>query len=141
MASTIPMINGEAHSWVDMDVNILGRTVEGITSISYGSEQEKSNNYGRGSKPVSRGRGKKTYSGSITLSEAEINAIEAALPLGKDLMDIKPFPIVVQFNRGGVFTTHTLLNCEFTSRGVEVNTDTTDVEREIGLIIADVIYK
>lgn len=140
MANTTTLINGDAHDWSQVDINILGRTVEGVTAISYSSEQDKANNYGRGNKPVSRGRGKKQYTGSITLSEAEINAIENALPPGKDIMDIRPFPIIVSFNRNGVYTVHRLEACEFMGRGVEMNNDTNDVEYQIGLIIGDIKY-
>ncbi len=141
MANNTALINGEAHDWVGVDVNLLGRTVEGISAITYDLEREKANHYGRGAKPVSRGRGKKTYSGSVTLSEAELNAIENALPVGQDLTDIKPFPIVVSFNRNGVFTVHKLMHCEFTNRGVDINTDTTNAEKQISLIMGDINFK
>lgn len=141
MANDVAMINGDSYSWSQIDITILGRRLEGVSGINYTSSQEKTNNYGRGNKPISRGKGKKSYSGSITLKEEEIKAIEAAIPAGKDIVDIKPFPIIVAFSNNGIHTIHKLLHCEFMDRGVEVNTDTTDVERQLNLIIGDINYK
>lgn len=141
MANNISLINGEAHSWSQIDVILLGRVVEGISAITYESSQEKVNNFGRGVKAVSRGRGKKNHTASITLSEAEIVAIEKALPVGKDLSDIAAFPIVVTFNNNGTHTVHKLMSCEFMNRGVDVNTDSTNVERQLDLIVGDINYK
>lgn len=139
MSNTTALVNGESYSWSQVTINLLGRSIEGVSSIEYETTQEKTNNYGRGVKPVSRGRGKKSYTGSVTLKEEEIRAIEAALPINKSLVDIAAFPIVVVFNNNGILNTDTLMYCEFTNRGVSVNTDSTDVERQINLIIGDIV--
>jgi len=135
------MINGESYSYGQITIHALNRDWIGVSAINYESAQEKTENYGAGVKPISRGRGKKSYSGSVTLKESLIQAIEKALPAGKDLMDIKPFPIMVAWNNNGVHTVHKLLYCEFKNRGVDVNTDTTDVEKQIELAIGDINYK
>ena len=51
-----PLINGRAYDYAQIEVNILGVPVAGISAISYTEEQEKVNNFGAGSNPVSRGR-------------------------------------------------------------------------------------
>jgi hypothetical protein len=54
---------------------MFGRTVERITKISYGIDVNMANNYGRGGKPVGYGVGNEEYSGSIEISQEEINAL------------------------------------------------------------------
>lgn len=138
MSNTIPLINGEAYSWSQVTVELLQRKLEGITAINYSKEQVKTNNPGRGTKPISRGRGPKSYSGNITFAKEEIVAIQNAIP-GKDLMDIKPFPVTITFDRDGIIHTDVLLYCEFMNDGVDMNTDSTNIETQINLIIGDII--
>jgi hypothetical protein len=140
MANDKALINGDAHDWVGVDINVLGRIVEGVSAVNYDLERAKANHRGRGSKAVSRGRGGKDYAGSITLSEAELNGIEKKLPRGTDITDIKPFNIIISMKRGTVFTVHKLIGCEFMNRGVDINTETTNIEKQINLIMGDIDF-
>jgi hypothetical protein len=53
----IPLINGTAYDFSQIIVTILGVPVASVSSIEYSEEQEKTNNYGAGNRPVSRGQG------------------------------------------------------------------------------------
>lgn len=132
------LINGESFSWAQASFNVLGVDIKGITGINYSSAQEKTNNRGAGVEPISRGRGGKTYSGTITLKEEEIRAIENALPPGKDVMDIAPFPVVVVYKRNGILYTDVIKNVEFLDRGTDLNTETTDMEYQFNIILAGI---
>lgn len=123
-----------------ISISLLGNTPNGVTSIKYNTKRTKTNNYGKGSKPVSRGRGKKEFDGSIKLEQKEVQAIIAMLPRGKDLTDIAPFDITVAFSDDGVLiTTHKLKACEFLEDPFEANSGDTSIEMEIPLIIGDII--
>lgn len=140
MNVNIPVINGESYSWANIVLNLFGRSIEGVSAISYKRKQDKQNNYGRGNKPVSRGRGKVEFEASITLENKEVEAILALLPPGKSLLDIKPFPIVVSFSGDGVaLRTHTLQYCEFTEDGIDSKTGDTMIDRVLPLIVGDIV--
>lgn len=133
------LINGTAYSWADISVVLLGRKVQGITAISYDEEMAKQNNYGQGNIPVSRSRGNKTYTGSITLSHKEVVAIENALPPGKTLADIKPFPVVVAFNNDdNQFVSYELKHVEFMKSSFSSNQGDMTIDREIPIIFSQI---
>ncbi|MBO2009171.1 hypothetical protein [Hymenobacter negativus] len=139
MADFVPLINGTAYAWADIRAQLLGQTVAGITAISYGVKQEKVNNYGAGNNPVSRGIGKREPNASITLEMKEVERIQAALPPGGSLLDIKSFPIVISYvNPVNQLITHTLHNAEFTENKREIKTGDTNIEVELPLIISHI---
>lgn len=140
MSNNIPLINGIRHSWGSVRVNLLGRTVTGITAIKYDDKVEKVNNYGAGNMPVSRGYGKYEASASITLHSYEIDAIQRVLGPGKRIQDIPPFDIVVSYlaDNTDQVVTHVLRNCEFTSNKREVKSGDTVIEAEFELILSHI---
>jgi hypothetical protein len=136
----IPFINGIRHAWGSVRVNLLGRTVSGITAVSYEEKQEKVNNYGAGVFPVSRGLGKYEASAKITLHSYETDAILKSLGAGKRLVDIAPFDMVVTFMAEGsdLLVTHVVRNCEFTSNKRDLKTGDTVIETEFDLIVSHI---
>ena len=92
----LPLINGTAYSWSQIQLNLLGTPVNGIVAISYEESQEMQDNFGAGNRPVSRGYGKKECKASITLEMAEVEALQDAAPNGS-LMDIPEFDVPVCF--------------------------------------------
>jgi hypothetical protein len=135
----IPLINGRRHSWGDVSVNVLGRTVTGITAISYKKKRNKTNNYGSGSEPDHRGRGNSEYEASITLYDYEVDAIVNTLAEGQDLTDIAPFSIPVVYDTGnGQIKTDVLQNVEFLEDARDLKQGDTKIERVCPLIIAGI---
>lgn len=135
-----PLINGTRHSWASVKVALLGRTVSGISSVSYEDKQEKVDNYGAGIFPVSRGKGKYEASAKITLHAYEVDAIVRALGIGKRLTDIPQFDVVVAYIPEGSdgLITHTIRNCEFTMNKREVKQGDTVIEVELDLITSHI---
>jgi len=77
------LINGVNYSWGNLAVVIFGNVTIGITEISYKRKQEKTNNYGAGNEPISRGYGRVEYEGSITMYVDEWKRIiQAAISQG-----------------------------------------------------------
>lgn len=134
-----PLINGERHSWADVKINILGRTVIGITAVSYDDKQEKVNNYGAGIYPVSRGKGKYEANAKVTLHAYEVTAIQRAAGPGKRLQDIPPFDIVVAYlNENDQLVTDVIRNCEFTTNKRDLKQGDTVIEIELELIVSHI---
>jgi len=135
-----PLINGVRHSWADVKVNLLGRTISGITSVGYDDKQDKVNNYGAGVFPVSRGRGKYEAGAKIALHAYEIDAITKALGKGKRLTDVPMFDVTVVFMPVGSdgLITHVIRNCEFTMNKREIKQGDTVIEVELELITSHI---
>ncbi len=134
------LINGQAYDYTQIIMSVLGVPVAGVTSINYTEEQEKTNNFGAGNRPVSRGRGAIEASGSIELSMNEIEALRDAAPSGS-MLKIPPFEITIVYLNLQKVVTHKLKNVEFTNDGVETSQGDTDICRTFDIVMSDVKYR
>ena len=134
------LINGQAYDYTQIIMSVLGVPVAGVTSINYTEEQEKTNNFGAGNRPVSRGRGAIEASGSIELSMNEIEALRDAAP-GGSMLKIPPFEITIVYLNLQKVVTHKLKNVEFTNDGVETSQGDTDIRRTFDIVMSDVKYR
>lgn len=133
-----PLINGINYSWANITVIGLGVPFVGITSIDYKSMQEKTNNYGAGSKPVSRGYGRVSYEGSVELYLDDWKRIIAASP-NRDPLLIPAFDISVVFAGEGVLpTTEVLRSVEFMENPMTAAEGDTRLLVTIPIIIGDI---
>ena len=131
------LINGVSYGYAHISFPLFGQVVHGITAISYKVKQEKTNNYGRGTLPVSRGRGKKEFEASITIEMKEAEWVKMAA--GGSLLDIKPFNIPVVYSGDGVnLVTHTLISCEILESGIETEQGSTSVLVTLPLLPGDI---
>lgn len=135
-----PLINGRAYDYAQIEVNILGVPVAGVSAISYTEEQEKVNNFGAGSRPVSRGHGAINASGSVTISMNDVEAIRDASPEGS-LLQIPSFDISVTFLNAQKVVTHVLKNVEFLNDGVEATQGDTNLERAFDIVLSHIVYR
>ena len=126
------LINGKAYDWSQIIMTINGTEVNGVQAINYEEVQEKANNYGAGSRPVSRGRGRIEPTASITLDMTEAEKLTDAAP-NRNLLEIAPFDITVTFDNAGKVKTHVIKNCEFLNnvRGLEEGNTGTSVELDL----------
>jgi hypothetical protein len=138
------LINGTSYSWAQITINIQGTPLYGVTAISYKTSQEKTNNYGQGNRPVSRGRGRKETEASLTLRLGELEALRNSIS-NRDILDIPPFDITVAFipNNADINQplVHTLKNAEFLEDPVDSTEGDTTIEVDVPLIISNVIYE
>lgn len=140
MANQRALVNGVGYSWVDISVNILGRTLEGIISISSSYSQLKENTKGRGTKAVERVRGAEECTGSLVITKKESAAIQNSLPKGKKFTDIKPFPIMIAIvNEENLPVSEAWTMCEFTGKSSTYESTTAGLVDELELIIGDII--
>lgn len=133
-----PLINGINYSWANITVIGLGVPFIGITKIDYNAKQEKTNNYGAGSQPVSRGYGRVEYEGSIELYLDDWKRIIAAAP-NRNPLEIPFFDISVVFSGAGVLpTTEVLRSVEFLENPMTANEGDTKLLITIPLIIGTI---
>lgn len=133
-----PLINGVNYSWANITLILFGVPISGITKISYKAKQNKENNYGVGSKPVSRGYGNYEFEGEIEIYIDEWKRIIAASP-NRDPLQIGPFDIPVVFGGSRVLADRDVLKAvEFMENPLETSQGDTKLVVTIPLIIGDI---
>lgn len=137
MAQTL--VNGNDYDWSQVTATINGTILNGVKAINYELAREKTNNYGSGSKPVSRGRGRKEFTASLTLDMTEMERIQDGAP-NRDITDIAPFDVTVTFDNTGKVITHILRNCEFMNNPRALEEGSTGFEIEVDLLPAEIIF-
>lgn len=108
------MFNSKEYEWADVSAIIAGRSVTGLRGVEYSSSQEKEALYAKGNKPHGIQRGNKSYSGTITLLQSELEALEEAA--GGDALDAR-FNVIVAYGnptKGDVLKTDLLVGVEIT---------------------------
>ncbi|WP_255580389.1 hypothetical protein [Flavobacterium sp. UMI-01] len=129
------------QGWNSIMCNLLGRDVEGFTTLKYTDNVDKQNVKGGGMYPIGRSQSNYEAEASITLYKEEVDAIRKSLPPGKRLQDIAPFDITVDYvNDEGVITRDRIRTCEFTNAGNEVSQGDGTIALEYKLIISHIEY-
>jgi hypothetical protein len=82
------MASAKQYGWKDVSVVVLGRTIEGITDIKVKRTTVKERQYGRGSRTQAILTGNEEVSGSITLLQDELEAINLAIKAVDPRLDI-----------------------------------------------------
>lgn len=137
------MINGNEYAWEDVQVILPGKTIpnDGVAAIEYTTKKEHTNVYARGDKPIKMGRGKKEYSGMMTLLQSTVEEIQAGLAPGKDLTDISAFTIPVGYApEGGVATIDTLLSVRISEFKKGMKTGDGNMTVDCNLVIGDIKF-
>ena len=134
-----------AYGWSDIDVVLFDGISVHITNITYEVTQEKSNGYGRGNKPVRRGRGKKTYDNvAMTIAMPGIIEIKDALKVkygpGFDLTDIEPFDIPITLDNGSKVVIDVIKDFEFTKDAGGGGEDDQDIQVELTGLCSDILF-
>lgn len=143
MANETTIINkfGKLTGWNSVTVNLLGRDLEGITSLSYGGKTAKANAYGAGKYPIGRTEGNYEAEASLEVLKEETDALQLQLPAGRTLMDIDPFPIVVEYELpDGKIMTDIIQNVEFTNNNTEVKNGDGSISKKLDLICSHIDY-
>ena len=130
--------NSREYEWADVSLIIAGRDVTGIRAVQYSSSQEKEAMYAKGNKPHGIQRGNKAYSGSVTLTQSELEALEEAA--GGDLLDARLNIVVMYGNpsKGDTIKADLLRGVEFTEVPKGMNQNDKFMEVELPIIMMDV---
>tara|TARA_R110002051_G_scaffold320191_1_gene405194 strand:+ start:809 stop:1216 length:408 start_codon:yes stop_codon:yes gene_type:complete len=130
-------INGESYSWSQIKIIVDSVPYAEAKAISYTESQEKTLNYGVGSKPTSIGNGRKNYEGSLTMSLADVESLRQTAP-GRSILDLPPLSLIVAWTSlTGLSIIHTLKDVVFTENPLTVAEGDTDIPVELSFIFAD----
>jgi len=132
-----PLINGEAYTFAQLQLLVGGVPVFEVLSLDYSEEQTKENNFGAGVRPTSRGRAEINASGSIELSQNDVEKLRLKSPDGS-LNRLQPFTVIAKFDNGQQLVVDKLKNCEFTNDGVETAQGDTQNSRSFDLIMSHI---
>lgn len=103
------------YGWKDISVRVLGRTIEGITDVKVKRKVTKERQYGRGAQAQAILTGNEEISGSLTLKQSELEAINTAIKAANPLNDITKvaFDVIINYeNEQGVSTTDSVIGVE-----------------------------
>lgn len=130
------MINGTEYAFEDVKISLLGRSLRGFVSFSYGANKNYTNIHGRGNVPIKRGRGKKDAEPArLTILQSEFEALQAAIPAGLDVTNLAPFNIVVAYApTGGQLTTDVVPYCQIQRYTKGMSTDDGNMTIELEMI-------
>lgn len=137
------MVNGNEYAFEDIGVILPGSPApqDGVAAIEYETKKDHTNIYARGDKPVAMGRGKKEFSGSMTLLQSTVEALQMSVDAGKDLTNIAPFTVTVAFApEGGVATIDQLLFVRIASYKKGMKTGDGNMTVDCTLAIGDIKY-
>ena len=134
----VPLINGVAYGWGNVQVILFGTPLTTITKIDYNHKQNKENIYGAGYEPVARGYGRVEYSGSIELKTDEWKSIIALAP-NRNPLNIPPFEIQVIMGGTNVIPTKDVLKMvEFLENPLTTSEGDTSITVTIPLVIGTI---
>ena len=134
----VPLINGVAYGWGNVQVILFGTPLTTITKIEYNHKQNKENIYGAGYEPVAKGYGRVEYSGSIEMKTDEWKRIISASP-NRNPLDIAPFDIQVVIGGNGTTPTIDKLQMvEFLENPLSTSEGDTSINVTIPIIIGTI---
>ena len=134
-----PLVNGRAHDWASITIQYANVMVAGITAINYGETRDKNDNYGLGSRPVSRGYGQVKATASITILAEEVAALER-IALNGDITLLPPTDVIVLFIPIGSTQVkkHVLHNFEFKANSRDAKAGDMGIEVQIDAIVSHI---
>lgn len=130
--------NGKAFGDADVQISIFGSIDYEVTKLEYSVEQTHEANYSVGSdNPTSYRKGRKTYNCTLGLRLKSVSAIEKAA--GGSLLEIKPFPIVVNYVDDENEMITDIITAKFTEQGRSVGDDD-DLKREFKMFCTNIQF-
>lgn len=125
--------NSKEYAYIDVQVVILGRLVTGLRGVAYEVTTDMAALYGSGKYALSIQRGKKVYTGTITLLQSEVIALTAAAKSagGQDITDLDFDMIVAYAPDSGIITTDKVIGAAITKVAKEMKEG--DLQQEIAL--------
>lgn len=106
------------YGWKDISVVVLGRTIEGIENVEVERKVTKERQYGRGNQTQAILTGNEEISGTLTVHQSELEAMNAAVKAVNPLYDITKvsFDVVINYeNEAGQSATDTVLGVQVES--------------------------
>lgn len=135
-----PLVNGQAYSWVTIELKIQDVLFIEIKKISYTDDQEMENLMYGGRYPTARGYGGIKPEASITLAMSAVLVLQAASPTGR-VQDIPEFTTTVSFTlENGKVVTDTLHSCRFKKNGRDMSEGDMSIDVELPMLVSHVSW-
>ncbi len=109
----MPTVKSAEYAWKDMSVAMLGRELVRILEIEYTTETEKTPLYGRGNKTIGIGVGNEKVTGSLTIGQSELIALEQLVGTGGKVTDLV-FDINIAYLQANVLAKDRVVQAQFT---------------------------
>lgn len=135
--------NSKQYSWADLQIVALGRKFLGLRAIEYKAEREKEQVYGAGDKPQGIQYGNKTYNGTVTILQSELEALTRfARQNGYDDITDFEFDIVVAYipKGGGPIVTDVVKFASITETPKNLRQNDKFMEIALPFIALDIEY-
>lgn len=133
--------NGNGFSHVDGTLVILGVELPSCTNFEINTERPVTQNVGMSPQPVSWGYEAKTTSGSLEISQKDMNKLRG-LSLTGSVLDIIPAPGHLLFdNSVGNKQITTWTSLKFTNDGVSTASGNTETMYSLNFVAVNVITK
>lgn len=138
----VPLINGIARSWSEMNFPFLGVPLSGVIAADWEEDSNVTMNPGVGKYASSYGEGNFTFKGSMTFTQEEWNNIVKAAPNGKPTQfAIFDFPILYLDDSEGFIMKTTWKSCKITNVKIAPNQGDTMIAVVAQFIMADIQTK
>lgn len=108
-------VNKRQYAWGDIGIFILGKAVLGVKGIEYKMSVAKEHNHCAGRDAYSIQHGKRTATGTLTLLQSEVIALNTAAKAAgyTDLLDAE-IDIIVSYEQGGFVVVDKINTASFT---------------------------
>lgn len=101
MALRYPLINGQRHSWAEVEIRVANSIILGVTKIDYSDKLDPALVRGAGPNIIAHTVGIQETSGSITLLLEEFNVLVEELQKINSAWKLAQFPIIVTYDNSG----------------------------------------
>lgn len=137
--SDLFLINGREYEWADICLNIGGVEIKGFRGVSYKEAMEKEGRYAKGRKAHGIQRGNVTVTGSLTLTQSEIQALKSAAGT-TSLLNVQ-VDIVVAYipDDSAKITVDTIMGVEFTEYEKKMAQGDKFMEIELPFVALDIL--
>lgn len=139
-ATTIVNKFGRVMGWNQVQLVLFGRTVEGISEISYDDEVEKEAVMGAGQMPIGTGEGTYKAKCSMTLLMEEFNGLMDSLPANSRIQDVPPTDVTVLYLRGDKVVKDVIRGFEFTGATKESKQGDKSINVKMGCFCTHIDY-
>lgn len=141
------LVKGDSYSFANKKVYITfdnGVTIPviGLTDISYTAGQNKEDLYGSSVEKIMRGRGNKTYSGSMTVyldQFREFEIVSGVLQQKADMLDVNFTLTITWYASPTKLAVDVLKDCEFKEIPISTKQNDTGSEVKLDLLIGKVV--
>lgn len=135
-------INQVQYEWGHITTVVMGRPVVGIQGIEYKKAQEKEHLFGRGNKAIGIQKGNQKCDGTLTILQAELEAMCSAAGARKSVTDLGAIDITVAYvpENSTKITVDILRGVEFTEMPKGMKQGDKNAEHALPFICLDIEY-